>query len=267
MSRFRTFEVSSPAYSPPNTRFVTVQSPALKRRGDIVIYNAETDQADVPVIILLHGVYGSAWAWMYAGGVHRVYERLRLEKDLSEFVLVMPSDGLVDDGSGYFNRDDANYRSWVIEDVREAVQRTVSGVTKQSRLYLSGLSMGGYGALRLGGLHRDLCHGISAHSPITSGADFDHFTKLPPYYDLSAQEGRIDLIELLKESPQSLPSFRFDCGQADILFESCQSLSKALSTAGVEHHFEAFDGAHDWTYWTDKIAHSFHFFDQLEKAF
>ncbi|MDJ0922874.1 MAG: alpha/beta hydrolase-fold protein [Henriciella sp.] len=266
MNRFRTIEISNPAYTPPNIHFITVQAPALGRRGDMLVYCDPSTAPDAPVIILLHGVYGSAWAWLFAGGVHTVYERLRAQEGLSEFVLVMPSDGLAEDGSGYFNRDDAQYRNWIVEDVRSAALNVFASVTDQSRVYLTGLSMGGYGALRLGALHPDVFTAMSAHSPITRLGDFDHFTQDPPNRALQEDAQTLDLIPLLTSDPDRLPPFRFDCGRSDILFKSCQSLSQGLRAAGMAHQFDTPGGGHDWTYWHENIARSFRFFDQIERA-
>jgi putative tributyrin esterase len=125
MKPFRTVEVSNPEYAPPETTFVTVASSALGRRADILLYDAHSIVPDVPVIHLLHGVYGSHWAWMYSGGVHLVYERLRREEDLSAFVLAMPSDGLHGDGSGYLNRHCGRFEDWIAQNVPVAVAMPV----------------------------------------------------------------------------------------------------------------------------------------------
>ena len=257
---FRTFELSSPEFSPPDTRFLTVQSPALRRRGDIVIYNAETTTPDVPAVTLLHGVYGSAWAWMYAGGVHTVYERLRAE-GLSEFVLLMPSDGLPGDGSGYYARDDADYRAWITDDVRTAAVLAVPGLTESSRHYICGLSMGGYGALRLAALEPTIYSGASAHSPITTAADFDAFTDTNPADGIPDT----DLADLVTSRAGTMPPFRFDCGQADTLFPSAQRLHDSLTNADVPHEFEPLEGSHNWPYWTRNVGRSLSFFDKLER--
>ena len=257
---FRTFELSSHEFSPPKTRFLTVQSPALRRRGDIVIYNAETTTPDVPAVTLLHGVYGSAWAWMYSGGVHTVYERLR-EEGLSEFVLLMPSDGLSGDGSGYYACDDADYRKWITDDVRTAATLAVPSLTEASRHYICGLSMGGYGALRLAALEPTIYSGASAHSPITTAVDFNAFTTANPADGIP----NTDLADLITSRADAVPPFRFDCGSEDTLFNSAQRLHSRLTTAGVAHEFEALEGEHSWPYWTRNVERSFAFFDGMER--
>jgi len=72
MSKFRTVEISNPKFESNNLRFITVKTPNLKGRGDICVYvpsDIRFTQA-LPIVILLHGVYGSAWSWAHSGGVH-----------------------------------------------------------------------------------------------------------------------------------------------------------------------------------------------------
>lgn len=267
MTDFRTIEISNPDYAPDKTKFVTVQSPSLGRRGDIVIYNGDVEAQYVPAIILLHGVYGSAWSWLYAGGVHKVYERLRTETNICEFVLVMPSDGLVGDGSGYLNRLDARYEDWIVRDAIAAAMATAPAFQQSSSIYIAGLSMGGYGAIRLGARHPEVFSGISAHSPITKGQDFNLFTEAPPHIDLANAQEEIDLIKVLEARASKVPPLRFDCGKADPLIQSNLDLTSQLKCAGIDNTFECLNGGHDWSYWTTQIVRSFSFFSQVESQY
>lgn len=263
MVEFRTFEVSEAKYAPPNTKFVTVQSPALGRRGDIVIYNYKAVTPNTPIVILLHGVYGSAWSWMYAGGVHQTYENLRAKRAISEFVLVMPSDGLVNDGSGYLNHADANYADWIVNDTIAAARRAVPNLSDISPVFLAGLSMGGYGALRLGLLNQETICAVSAHSAITNKDDFKTFTEFSPYMPSTEHKGNLDLIDIFNRQGDDCIPIRFDCGRDDPLFRSNRALASQVEPLGLPVHFESFEGGHDWLYWHENIAHSLRFFSSL----
>ena len=57
--KFRTLEISNPAYEQDNLRFVTVKSSYLKGRGDCTFFippQLQLEDHGVPVVILLHGV-------------------------------------------------------------------------------------------------------------------------------------------------------------------------------------------------------------------
>ncbi|MEI6357281.1 MAG: hypothetical protein WCP53_09280, partial [Verrucomicrobiota bacterium] len=100
---FRTVEISDPRFEVEGLRFVTVQSPAIGGRVDLALFVPPQARGleGVPVVILLHGVYGSHWAWAFNGGAHRTAARMIEAKELPPVVLAMPSDGLWNDGSGY----------------------------------------------------------------------------------------------------------------------------------------------------------------------
>ena len=73
MPNFRSIELSDPRIPVDGLRFATLKSPALRQRADVTWYatpGAET-ATDLPIVVLLHGVYGSHWAWAMKGDAHR----------------------------------------------------------------------------------------------------------------------------------------------------------------------------------------------------
>ena len=70
-SLFRRIEISEPQYESEGLRHVTVKSAALGRRADVTLWIPDKTTGPVPLVILLHGVYGSHWAWAGKGGAHR----------------------------------------------------------------------------------------------------------------------------------------------------------------------------------------------------
>ncbi|GLS83709.1 alpha/beta hydrolase [Paraferrimonas haliotis] len=258
-------EVSNPDYSPANTQTITVHSSHLTRRHDITVYNAQSQAKNLAVVVLLHGVYGNHWVWMQMGGVHQVYERLR-QQGLQEFVLVMPSDGGYMDGSAYLDLAEAgNYQQWIMEDVFAAVQQSVTAVSERSRWYISGLSMGGFGALLLGCQFSQRFSGISAHSSITNPSQLSQFVDYPLHC--------YPQLEKAEHLPQywavkgNIPPLRFDCGADDPLLLANIELHQILTQAGVDHEFEQLSGGHEWPYWHKNVEKSFRFFDVIERKY
>ena len=105
---FRTFELSDPRFESEGLRHITVKSRALRGRGDMTLFvpRGAEQMLNLPLAILLHGVYGSHWAWTRSGGVHRTLTRLIDSGGITPIALVMPSDGLWGDGSGYVRHAD-----------------------------------------------------------------------------------------------------------------------------------------------------------------
>src|SRR5689334_484475 len=95
-SAFRTIEVSDSRFEAEGLRWVTVKSRALGHRADLTLFvpRQKASSADMALVILLHGVYGSHWAWAMKGGAHRTTARLIESGEIPPMVVAMPSDGL-----------------------------------------------------------------------------------------------------------------------------------------------------------------------------
>jgi putative tributyrin esterase len=257
---FRTVEISDPALTEPGITMVTVKSPALRRRVDLSCYvPLGFSGTRLPLVILLHGVFGSHWAWLYKGGAHQVLERLMDEEGLPPMMLAMPSDGLWGDGSGYVRHADADYAQWIVDEVPAAAALVEPGCEGTTR-FVCGLSMGGYGAFRLGALHPGKFAGISAHSSATR---VEHLLGIVEesrdLYRLDEQEP-LDLIDCLTAHAPHLPPFRFDCGTEDFLIQPNRDLNRQLNQAGIAHEYQEFPGGHEWPYWNEHLAESLQFF-------
>ena len=257
---FRSVEISNPEFTMPGVSVVTVKSAALKRRVDLSVYVPQGQKPErLPLVILLHGVYGSHWAWLFKGGAHRVLDRLIAEENLPPMMLAMPSDGLWGDGSAYLTHDDADYAQWIVDEVPAAaalVEPSIEGAP----MFISGLSMGGYGALRLGAIHANKFAAISAHSSATRLDHLFHITEEKPSDFHLAEQPSVDVIECIKANRNRLPPLRFDCGSNDFLIEASRLLHRQLTDEGIEHQYEEFSGIHDWPYWTEHLTDSLRFF-------
>lgn len=258
-------EISNPQFTPYNNQFLTVHSSHTRRRHDVHLYNVASINYNTPIVILMHGVYGSSWVWMHLGGVDKAYQQIKSELGTSEFLLVMPCDGGLFDGSAYLPLSaHENYENWIMQDVIEAVIKSVSEVTENSRIYLCGLSMGGYGALRLGAKYAKQIAGVSAHSSITKLTDLSQFVE-EPLSEYRCDDINEDNIEYwLDKNKSELPPIRFDCGIQDSLMPGNIALHEFLEKQKIAHIFESFDGDHQWEYWHEHVKKSFMFFAKIE---
>ena len=258
---FFTVELSEPRFESDNLRLITVKSPALKKRADITVFVPEVPLSELKgMVILLHGVYGSHWAWTLKGGVHKTAERFIAENKLPPMLLVMPSDGLFADGSGYVPHESEDYEKWIVEDVPNVVIEQITG--RPLPLFITGLSMGGYGALRLGAKYPDKFSAFSGHSSVTELGQLRQFAE--DFQGLqSAVQTQESVLESILQHKATLPPFRFDCGREDILIEHNRQLHHSLVRHGIEHQYNEFPGGHEWPYWEEHIAESLLFFGSL----
>jgi len=258
-TRFRTTEISDPAFESDNLRFITVKSPNLGGRGDICLFIPPGNTAiNLPFVTLLHGVYGSAWIWSQKAGVHRTALRMIKSGEIPPMVIAMPSDGLRGDGSGYLPHRTQNYESWIADDVPAAVMENILQVSGASPRFIAGLSMGGYGALRIGAKYPERYAAISGHSSITEVMQMARFVEEP----LSTYETDFNssVHQAILGAGAKLPPLRFDCGVADELIDANRILHGQLQAAGIPHTYEEFPGGHEWPYWTEHIADTLRFF-------
>lgn len=261
---FKTVEISDPELSQDGINWTTVNTPNLPGRGDVCFFANTPPTKDTPIIILLHGVFGSAWSWAYSGAAHKALIKTTEIKKLPSFIIAMPSDGLLGHGSGYLNTEAGKFENWIIEDVPTLAGLVYPQLSNAPRIYLSGLSMGGYGALRLGMKHCDKVSGISAHSSITKMNDFEKFLDAIPPHLNQVTRSEHDLIGWVERHCSSLPPLRFDCGVNDELIEANRAFRDFLVETNVMHTYQEFSGGHEWSYWSQHISKTFEFFGQIE---
>jgi len=122
---------------------------------------------------------------------------------------------------------------------------------------ITGLSMGGYGALYLAFRHQDVYGAVGSMS---GGVDIRPF---PLNWDLSKRLGSyaehpenwekntdINLLYLL--TPGSL-AITFDCGTEDFFYGVNRALHEKLLERNIRHDFTTRPGGHTWEYWANSI--------------
>ncbi len=264
MPRFRTLELSDPPFESVGLRHITVKTANLAGRGDISVFVPRGTPADaaLPVVTLLHGVYGSHWIWAGKAGVHHTCQRLIDAGEIPPMLLAMPSDGLMFDGSAYLPHNGKDFERWIVDDVPDALVELKLPTTPAAPRFIAGLSMGGYGALRLGAAYPDRYAGFAGHSSITVFDEMAQFVE-EPLADYTDRPADSSVITALRAHADRLPPFRFDCGVDDPLIAGNRALHAQLDQAGIPHVYEEFDGGHTWPYWTQHVATTLKFFGGL----
>jgi enterochelin esterase-like enzyme len=265
MSSFRTIELSDAQFESQGLRFLTVKTPNLQGRGDICLFvPSAKEEHSLPIYILLHGVYGSAWSWALQGGAAQTAQRMMAQGVIKPAIIAMPSDGLWGDGSAYFAHHQKKFDEWIVHDVPLAIRENIPAASNNSLLCIGGLSMGGYGALSLGIRFSEKFRAISGHSSITQLAQMAQFVE-EPLDTYANQCPSPDLIDLLRQNVPLLPPIRFDCGLADPLLTANQLLHQQLTESSIPHEYQEFAGGHEWQYWQEHLSKSLLFFDRSIK--
>jgi len=201
---------------------VTVEhhAPALDRT---VAYTALVPDRGTPpfaVLYQLHGASDDHRAWLYKSSLLRYVDGLPL-------LVVLPSG----ENSYYVGP----WEKLVVDDLAAHVARTFR--VRPGRAAIGGLSMGGYGAIRLGLLHPDRYASIFAHSSRLPQGDGDG--------DVGVVAGRVDRA--------TMPALAFDCGVDDHLIEDSRRFHARLDALGLPHQYREHAGAHTWDYWDEHV--------------
>lgn len=242
--------------------FFTVKSRALGHRSDVSVYKPAGHFDTLPVVILLHGVYGSHWAWAFKANVHATLDSLIQQGQIKPMMLVMPSDGLFKDGSGYLRHHAADYEQWIAEDVPALILENYEMVDENTPFFIAGLSMGGYGALRIGAKNRHRFKAFSGLSSITTFEQLEQFVEDFEQLKQSVVQEE-NVLDVLLQFKDSLSPFRFDCGEEDLLYDANRQLHEQLIVNHIPHEFCIHSGEHNWEYWTQHIAETLVFFSRF----
>ncbi len=200
-----------------------------------------------PTFYLLHGLSDDYTIW------HR---RTRIEwyvRDLP-LMVVMP-DGF----RGFYTNNEGGpqYATYMAEELPAFVERHFAARPDRSGRCVGGLSMGGYGALRLALGYPDRYVSATSHS---GALGFGH--EAPPESDFRAAEFRRitgpqpagsqhDLYALARSARDRgpVPALRIDCGTEDHLLRANRQFAEYLRELGIAHEYAEFPGAHTWDYW------------------
>lgn len=252
---FRHLEVADPRFPLDGVRHATIDSPALGGRGDVSFWWPDDVPvgASLPLVVLLHGVYGSHWAWAAKAGAHRTARRMVEAGDIPPVVLAMPSDGLWRDGSGYVSHPGGpDAAGWIADDVPRLASLVAPFDPARSPAVVAGLSMGGWGALRLGALRPDRFAASYGLSSIT------HFDEMRVFVDTPLEVYGVDpddrdVADVIVATSGRMGPMAFCCGTEDPLIEGNRRLHRTLDDAGVPHEYTEDGGGHEWPYWESHL--------------
>ncbi len=217
-----------------------------------------------PVVYLLHGWSGSYKDWP-------AHIDLRPLADRYGFILVCPDGGY---DSWYLDSpvDSTNrYETHIIKEVIPFVDARYRTVQKKTGRAITGLSMGGHGALYLALRHSQL---FFAASSMSGGVDLTFWPQkwgkakwLGPFQKFPDRWKRNSVVNMIRAFQKGHLAIMIDCGVDDFFINSNRTLHKKLINAKVPHDYVERPGKHSWAYWTNALEYHLLFFrKQLENA-
>ncbi len=224
-----------------------------------------------PVLYLLHGAYGHFGDWLKNTPNKNLVKNL---SDQYDIIIVMPEgetfsfylDSPVNKGS--------QFETYITQEVVEKIDQTYRTIAEKRGRVISGLSMGGHGALYLSTKHPELfCAAGSMSGAVDMGTMLNREPKadiiklFEPVFgangvtqELCEKHAVLEMVGRMKINNISLI---IDCGVDDFLIESNRELHRRLVYAKIPHDYTERPGAHTWTYWENALPYQLLFFSKI----
>jgi len=250
------------AFSRVQVDTISVFSTRMKKEVKSVVILPENYSArrHYPVVYLLHGYSDN-----YAKWVKTVPAIKALSTD-HQFIIVCPDGGY---SSWYFDSpvdSTFQYESYITKDLLTFVDSHYSTIPDRSGRAITGLSMGGHGALYLAIRNPNL---FGSAGSMSGGVDLRASTKL---YDISKRIGSIEthhaewdnrsVINMVNDLKNNQLNLIIDCGVSDFFYQINAGLHRRLMALKIDHDYIERPGEHNWKYWENSIRYQFLYFDR-----
>ncbi len=224
----------------------------------------------VPVLYLLHGYSDDHSIWLRRTSIERYVETIA-----PDFAVVMPAV----DHSFYTDEKHGNkYWTFVSEELPQVMSSLFPISDRREDTFVAGLSMGGYGTLKLalnqpnrflaGASFSGLCDATRELDAAVNELDF-YNEMLNIFGSMQEFKGSInDLVSVagkVAELPVK-PSLMLCCGTEDFLYDNNVGFHTMLDKLGYEHIWDSTPGyAHTWEYWDMKVQKALEWFVALRE--
>jgi putative tributyrin esterase len=205
-------------------------------------------------LYLLHGLSGDYMDWSTRTDLAAIARTVPL-------VIVMPEG----ENAWYTNAADRGprFEDYIADDLVKDVEIKYRVIRARYGRAIAGLSMGGYGALKIG-LKRPgtfaAAGGFSSALGVTDPKFDDGLTsfkeQLYRIFGPAGSETRTaNDIQVIagKAKPETAPALYLDCGTSDGLLDDSRALAATLQKRGFTYEYHEVPGAHTWEYWNRQI--------------
>jgi len=253
-----TIQIQS-SYLKKATKFVVIQPSIKSSQGQQ--RNQLNTQERYPVVYLLNGYGGDYGQWPITT------PQLKKTADDLKIIFVCPDGGI---GSWYFDSpidSSIRYESYITKELVPYIDANFLTKADPKSRAITGLSMGGHGALYLAIRHSDL---FGAAGSTSGGVDFRPF---PKRWDIKIALGEYEQnkerwyeytvmrqVELLKNKQLAMI---IDCGIDDFFMPMNRALHEKLLQLKIDHDYIERPGEHNHVYWGSSIDFQILFFKKF----
>lgn len=265
--------VSSMSYA-SKVDTLQVASAAMNKTYKIAVVLPDSyakSKISLPVLYLLHGAYGHFDDWLKKTPNKNLVKNLA---DQYNLIIVMPEgetfsfylDSPVNKGS--------QFETFITQEVIQKVDKTYKTISNKSGRVITGLSMGGHGALYLSAKHPDLfcaAGSMSGALDMTVMLNRDPSAQVvklmePVFGDKNADPemyAKYSVLGMLDKIKTNKLPLIIDSGVDDFLIEPNRELHRRLVYNKVDHDYTERPGAHTWEYWEIALPYHVLFFSKI----
>ncbi|QDJ58654.1 tributyrin esterase [Weissella hellenica] len=234
-------------------------SKKLKMNTKINVILPEFPDGNEKVLLLLHGLTSDENSWLtqtrLAGYAMRKHVAIIMPRvDRSYYTNIV-------DGSQYFD--------YIADEVLQRCRQWFNLPTDPDKCYVAGVSMGGFGALKVGLTHPNQFKQIFALSAML---DIVRSWQNKPERDgwyrrlfgspEQVIESDNDIAYLISQQTTNAPAIWQLCGVEDPFYAMNQTLDQQIKKQGLTHEFLEVPGAHEWGVWDPAIQQILEIIDQ-----
>jgi S-formylglutathione hydrolase FrmB len=228
-----------------------------------------------PVLYFLHGLGDSEQSLFKSGGWN-VIEDLRQQHKITDFLIAAPEGR----ASFYINSADGKtrYSDFFLTEFIPYMEGKYSIRRTRAARGITGVSMGGYGALRFAFAHPELFSSVSAESPALLtpealqspgmgrqlGGMLGEVFGNPINRTHWKQNDPFTLAKLNRVRLKSMAIY-FNCGQDDEygFAASSEALHRQLQDEGIRHEYHSYPGNHSATYFLAHLGEVMEFHSRM----
>ena len=223
------------------------------------------DGAKFQAMYLLHGAYGDHTDWFRLTSIEKYATRHRI-------AVIMPA------AANSFYQDmfrGSRYLTYLTEELPQFIEKMFPVSPRREDNFVAGLSMGGYGAVKLALERPDkfcACASLSGAVDLkgiyeaTRGGGIDGPFKWDDLFENpEAIEGSdadlFALIEKRRQAGEPIPRIYMTVGTEDFIYPANLSAKARLEAMGVDFTYAEHPGIHDWDFWDAHIQDVLDWFD------
>lgn len=240
---------------------IQVFSPSMNKNIKtcvIVPDNYKKSKKKFPVVYLLHGYSGNYATWV------KSFKEVSQQVDRYGFIAI-GVDGNY--SSWYFDSPidpTFKYETYIIDELVPFIDKKYKTIASREGRAISGLSMGGHGALYLSLKHQDV---FGAAGSMSGGVDIRPFSekwnikkRLGAINDFPDNWEKNTVVNLIELNQNNNLKLIIDCGVDDFFIDVNRELHQKMLALKIDHDYIERPGKHNIDYWENSLKFQLLFF-------